>query len=111
MREDAGCVALMRGPLVYCFEQEDNGPNLQTLRIPTDAVLTVENVSDPVLGSYTAVKATGLRLTPGSDLYSSEPPKGEETVLHAIPYYLWGNRSEGAMRVWMPETVRNISEN
>ncbi len=111
VREDAGCVALMRGPLVYCFEQEDNGPNLQTLRIPTDAVLTVENVSDPVLGSYTAVKATGLRLTPGSDLYSSEPPKGEETVLHAIPYYLWGNRSEGAMRVWMPETVRNISEN
>ena len=75
VREDAGCVALMRGPLVYCFEQEDNGPNLQTLRIPTDAVLTVENASDPALGAYTAVKATGLRLAPGSDLYSSKPPK------------------------------------
>ena len=103
VREDAGCVALMRGPLVYCLEQEDNGPQLQTVRLPKDSILTAENASDPVLGSYTAVRATALRLTPGDDLYSDEPPKAEETVLHAVPYYLWGNRSEGEMRVWIPE--------
>lgn len=29
VREDVGCVALMRGPVVYCFEGADNGANLQ----------------------------------------------------------------------------------
>lgn len=34
VRADAGCVALMRGPLVYAFESVDNGDQLQALRIP-----------------------------------------------------------------------------
>jgi uncharacterized protein len=36
------------------------------------------------------------------------PPHGGETrrptELIAIPYALWGNRSPGAMRVWIPVT-------
>ena len=33
VREDVGCVALMRGPVVYCFEGADNGANLQALAV------------------------------------------------------------------------------
>ena len=33
VREDEGCVALMRGPVVYCFEGVDNGECIQALRI------------------------------------------------------------------------------
>ena len=103
VRENAGCVALMRGPLVYCIEQQDNGPDLQTIRILKDSVITAEETSDPVLGDYTAVKFTGLRLTCDGSLYSDVPPKAEEAVFRAVPYYLWGNREEGGMRVWIPE--------
>ena len=28
VRKDAGCVALMRGPVVYCLEEADNGKEL-----------------------------------------------------------------------------------
>ena len=34
VRENAGCVALMYGPVVYCFEEKDNGQDLSALRIP-----------------------------------------------------------------------------
>lgn len=36
VRADAGCVALMRGPIVYCFEGVDNGTDIQALRIPRE---------------------------------------------------------------------------
>ena len=36
VREDEGCVALMRGPVVYCFEGVDNGECIQALRIPRE---------------------------------------------------------------------------
>lgn len=103
VREDAGCVALMRGPLVYCLEQEDNGKHLQTLRIPRDARCSVQETEDPILGSYTAITVDGCRLIPGTDLYGEEPPVSEPAQIHAVPYFLWGNRSEGAMKVWIPE--------
>ena len=103
VRENAGRVALMRGPLVYCLEQEDNGAQLQTIRIPKDAALSAFETADPVLGSYTAVSVSGLRLIPDGSLYSERPAKAESVPLHAIPYYLWGNRSEGEMRVWISE--------
>lgn len=32
VRESDGQLALMRGPLVYCLEEKDNGPNLHLLR-------------------------------------------------------------------------------
>lgn len=104
VREDAGRIALMRGPLVYCLEQEDNGKHLQTIRIPKDAVCSATEAEDPVLGSYIAVTLSGQRLIPGDDLYSDEPPKTETAPLYAVPYYLWGNRSEGEMKVWIPES-------
>ena len=34
VRADAGCVAIARGPVVYCFEQADNGAQLSALRLP-----------------------------------------------------------------------------
>ena len=36
VREDAGKVALMRGPFVYCFEGVDNGNDLQAMCIDAD---------------------------------------------------------------------------
>ena len=35
MSEDAGKVALVKGPLVYCLEETDNGENLPSIFVNT----------------------------------------------------------------------------
>ena len=43
----------------------------------------------------------GTKEVSGRELYSTEPPKEEAVTLQVIPYYLWGNRGLGEMRVWI----------
>lgn len=103
VRADAGCVALMRGPLVYAFEGVDNGEMLQTLRIPRDAEVSALPLDPDLLGGVVALQVSGRQKKSGEALYSDCPPEEEETVLKAIPYYAWCNRGLTHMRVWMPE--------
>ena len=93
VRADAGCVALMRGPLVYAFESADNGEQLQALRIPRESVGRVLPFEKDLLNGIVPIEIDGIRLVSSGELYSTEPPKEEKVVLRAIPYYTWGNRS------------------
>lgn len=103
VREDAGCVALMRGPVVYCFEGADNGELLQSLRIPKQLSAKAVKCEEGVLKGNMLLKLKGIRMTGSEELYSEEPPRAEETELTAVPYYTWGNRGLNQMRVWMLE--------
>src|SRR5262249_10598824 len=42
VRQDAGYIALQRGPVVYCLEEADNGPQLANIALPRDARLTAQ---------------------------------------------------------------------
>ncbi len=103
VRDTAGQTALMRGPVVYCFEGADNGPYLQALRLPRGAAVTEQRETDGVLSGCVSLRMNGLREADSASLYSAEPPACEETELKAIPYYLWGNRGRNQMRVWIRE--------
>lgn len=103
VKEDAGCVALMRGPLVYCFEGIDNGIELQALRIPQELTITEDMCSEGPLQGNLILKMNGIRMTGTNELYSETPLQKEEVSLSAIPYYTWGNRGLNQMRVWMLE--------
>ncbi len=103
VRADAGCVALARGPIVYCFEQKDNGAQLSALRIPRTAAIAEETCTEEKLAGMVSLTLPGLRLSSGPSLYSEEPPKMENVSLRAIPYFAWGNRGPGEMRVWLLE--------
>ena len=103
VRQDAGCVALMRGPVVYCFEGVDNGERLQSIRIPRNLGVRAEVCKEGVLKDNVILKMDGFRMVSGEDLYSENPPKKEKAELTAIPYYTWGNRGLNQMRVWMLE--------
>jgi DUF1680 family protein len=99
-----GCVAVTRGPLVYCLEQVDlpAGGTLEDVRIDPAAPLTAGQAPDiPV-----TLTARGRLEPPASDeLYPASAPAvvpGEPVELTAIPYFLWGNREPGPMRVWIP---------
>ena len=104
VRADAGKVCLMRGPVVYCLEEADNGKNLQTLFLPKDARFTVKDLPG-TLGGITALEGSVLRLDPEAwdpeELYSDREPSYSPAEARWIPYYAWANRGEGEMTVWM----------
>ena len=87
---DRGRVALMRGPLVYCFEAVDQSFALDQAALPSSAPLTSEH-RPGLLGGVTVLKAP------------AKLPDGRPGELTAVPYYAWQNRQKGAMRVWVPE--------
>ena len=106
---DRGCVAVERGPLVYCLEGVDHdGRRLDDLVLRTDQPLEAV-AEDGELGPVVLVRAAGAvrgRPTPGWWPYGSPAAVAaateEPAPLTAVPYFAWGNRAEGAMRVWVP---------
>ena len=101
VEEDAGKVALSRGPVVYCLESVDNGKLLSQLLIPGDQTFRLE----PLKGLLDVPGITGkaIRETlPETDtLYSAARPERTETEFHAIPYALWQNRGDVSMTLWL----------
>lgn len=104
-RQVCGRVALMRGPIVYCIEQVDNGAELNDIRLPRNAALTCIH-DKRLFGGTTMIHGTALRRTAvgwKDKLYSSETPRYAKTRITAIPYSLWANREPGEMLVWIRE--------
>ena len=84
VRADSGKAAIVRGPLVYCLEEEKSD----------------------LFGGIVTVKARGKKIVESSvsnSLYSGQKPQMEDVELTAIPYPYWNNRGEGEMLVWMKE--------
>jgi len=103
VRADRGKVALVRGPLVYCFEEADNGRLLAALSVSPDTKPEVR-MEDTAWGRIAVIRAAGWRDDPepfGDDLYRRARTAKRPVTLAAIPYYLWGNRGEGEMTVWI----------
>src|SRR5258706_16083741 len=105
VRRAAGSGALMRGPLVYCFEQADHAEPVHRLRLPAAAPLSAR-FEPGLLGGVVVITALGLAAASPEDagLYQAERPALRPTALTAIPYYAWDNRAAGEMQVWVPES-------
>lgn len=104
VRQDAGKVCLMRGPLVYCLEEADNGANLHLLRLPEGEPVEAVRGEGALFG-MTLLRAKGRRFVPhGSKLYAPDRQgREEETRLTFVPYFAWGNRDKGEMAVYVRE--------
>lgn len=100
---DAGRVAITRGPLVYCLESVDNGPELDAICLPAESELAPAQRPD-LLGGIVAITGAAVReQVMAGTLYSATPAQRENVTITAIPYYAWDNREEGEMRVWVRE--------
>jgi DUF1680 family protein len=105
VRPDAGAadgkgrVALMRGPLVYCFEGVDNGGSARSVCLPAEAELKVEQVNT-MLGGTRVIRARGKRAVLGPDGAATT----KVATVTAVPYHVWDNRAPGDMIVWIPES-------
>jgi DUF1680 family protein len=106
IRENAGKVAIQRGPLVYCVEECDNGGNLHELLVDPAAPARLER-DDRLVPGTVVISIDGYRdrAAVNHDLpYFDYDATGRLTRLRirAIPYYQWGNRVEDQeMRVWL----------
>jgi DUF1680 family protein len=103
VESDRGKIAYQRGPLVYCFEDKDNGDGwMFDLFVPGDS-RPEQQFEDSLLGGITTLTMSGYRVSvTGAD--TNVAP----TVLKAIPYFAWNNRGKTNMLVWMPEGKANV---
>ncbi|KAB8133613.1 glycoside hydrolase family 127 protein [Gracilibacillus oryzae] len=106
VKENAGKIALQRGPVVYCLEEIDNGEDLMNITIPKQAEFNVIDQPDLLDGIVTLV-GDGYRITAqptSNQLYQSHEFTEEPVQLTAVPYSHWGNRKPGEMLVWVRES-------
>jgi len=102
VRENAGKVCVLRGPLVYCLEEEDNGDNLQNLY--ADVTSSFEQFDFKILDmGLKGLSCNGIRINESDrELYKDyETPNTEAVTLKFVPYFSWNNRGDGEMSVWV----------
>lgn len=107
VRADCGKVALVRGPLVYCLEQIDNGEDLAALYV--DAGAAIREVESELFGGSVLLETDGKRMKTedwGEELYAAHPVVLQDVRLRAVPYAYWNNRGQGEMTVWIKELLR-----
>jgi len=90
--DDAGKVAIERGPIVYCLEGADNGADLMALSLPDSSKLTE---------SYNSGELSGV-VTISGDAEIAKGNKVTAQKFTAIPYFVWNNRGADEMKVWLP---------
>ncbi len=106
VRHDAGRVAVMRGPLVYCLEGTDNGTGLNSILLQR-GLGEAQTATIPDLRGAIAIDIPVLRETAenwGDALYSDKAPETETEQARLVPYHLWDNREPGEMLVWLRQS-------
>jgi len=111
VRANAGKAALQRGPLVYCFEEADNAAPLASLTLAAQdgeggdfAAKLLPGTACGLPEDAVIIELAGFRESDegwSNHLYRPSAKARQATVLRAVPYYLWGNRGEGEMAVWL----------
>ena len=117
------CVAFQRGPVVYCLEEPPDpaAPGLPGAGQADDdiAVRPAGAVAEGALASWLP-GAAGLEIEgwhfaaddangphegtwPYHDLDSAPAGTWEQAQYLLVPYFAWGNRGAGPMRIWLPE--------
>lgn len=114
-----GCVAVERGPLVYCAEQVDQKAELDGVQLSGAAreggMIEIGGSLFPTVvleGVVRPARSKSKSRSKAGDAESAWPYRtlgaeqaqheGERTTVTAIPYFAWANREFGAMRVWLP---------
>ena len=98
VQDDAGRVALMRGPIVYCLEGVDNG-DTSSIVIPAKTAIK-DHYEAGVLGGAVLLRGQGLRLVKKGASVQSIP-----AAITAIPFYANSNRQPTSMDVWVADSA------
>jgi DUF1680 family protein len=111
--DDAGRVAVQRGPLVYCLEELDQPHGVSLVNIALDLVNTPSEkfqseLQTTLLGGVVVLRHVGRAYENDADArplysgYSGVQTESRQIPLTFIPYYAWANRQATSMQVWTP---------
>ncbi|PJB72321.1 MAG: hypothetical protein CO095_07010, partial [Armatimonadetes bacterium CG_4_9_14_3_um_filter_58_7] len=103
VRQNAGRIALQRGPIVYCLEEMDNGKDLNDIALPLETPLRMRWDSR-LFGGVPVVMGKALHRDHAgwrNKLYRPAGTTMKSLTIKAIPYCLWANRGVGEMVVWV----------
>lgn len=100
VQNNAGRIAIQRGPVVYCLEAIDNGDKLRDIHIDLSKPITVEKNQT---FKFPVLRASGWRRDHDkfTALYQEYSDTRKEQELYFIPYYAFANRGETEMIVWI----------
>jgi DUF1680 family protein len=106
--ENAGRVAVERGPLLYCVEGADC-PDVDLRDVALTSTDLTPRFRADLLGGVTILEGEALVTSTASAwdnlLYAdvNETPKAETQPLELrlIPYHVWANREAGPLQVWL----------
>jgi DUF1680 family protein len=105
-------VAIERGPLVYCVEAADMPDRIPVDDLAVDPAEPLREVRRPeLLGGVVAIETRARHAAPNSwprdwpyvpvGAMPAAADGGDDVPLVAVPYFAWGNRGDGAMRIWL----------
>jgi DUF1680 family protein len=110
-----GCVAIQRGPMVYCLEEQDQEPEVNLLDVEVDSSEELtSHWQKELLGGVMTVEGSGYQRNRSNGKHNGlyrplilgyeNQDSIRKVKLTAIPYYAWGNRGLKSMRVWIPRS-------
>ncbi len=97
VHDNAGRVALMRGPVVYCLEGKDNGKDLEGIRVDINSSFKLSDCEFIL----PALETTGYQEKESDMLYFEATDEYDRIPLKFIPYYAYANRGETELLVWI----------
>lgn len=99
VHDNAGRIAIMRGPVVYCAEGVDNGKDVRNIRI--DLKQKFKTCDSEFL--LPTIQTTAYQLPESDELYFVAEDNWTEMPLTLIPFYAHANRGATEMNVWLLE--------
>jgi hypothetical protein len=111
--DDAGRVAVQRGPLVYCLEELDQPEGVSLVNVALDLASASSDkfqsqLQTDLLNGVVVLRHAGRVYENDASakaLYSDfrgVQTKSRQVPLTFIPYYAWANRQATSMQVWTP---------
>ena len=97
VHENAGKVAVMRGPVVYCLEGVDNGNDIKAISVDINSEYTIGEKDFLVPSIY----GKGYIEKESDALYYNTEENIQEIPLKFVPYFAYANRGETDMLVWV----------
>ncbi len=107
--ENAGRVAVMRGPVLYCLEEAGNeGIDPRDVIVSSDSKFSVSHQAG-LLGGVTTLTLPVSLESPDpvwdGQLYAvanvAAAASRHDATARLIPYFVWANRVPGRMEVWL----------
>jgi DUF1680 family protein len=104
VEETRNHAAVMRGPLVYCLESNDlpAGVRILDVRLPRDAKLIARAGADGATTIEGKALAASQREWAGLLYRDLDVMQTSEVDVKLVPYFMWGNRGNSEMTVWIP---------